>query len=123
MQTKQTKNLIEENLIIAKFMNIKPKLIAPDTYSLSNTPYWNITEDTPEKTLEKASLLLGYHEDWNKLIEVIHKILIISLENDSMELYYNITDSIPFIEPTHQAVIEFINFYNVNDLKNEKYKN
>ena len=59
---------------------------------------------------------LKYHTDWNCLMEVIEKILNISLELDSMETYYNITDSIPNIEQTHEAVVEFIKLYNNQEI-------
>jgi hypothetical protein len=115
METLQKETLIAQNTLIAKFMEVTPYLIAPDKYSLSNMPFWSIDGDTPDKVLKDASLLLGYHENWNELIKVIRKILNISLKNDSMELYYNITDSIPEIEQAHEAVIEFINHYNTNN--------
>ena len=55
---------------------------------------------------------MKFDKDWNWLMEVVDKILNISLELDSMEPYYNITDSVPNIKQTHEAVIEFINYYN-----------
>lgn len=55
-----------------------------------------------------------FHTDWNWLMPVVVKILDISLESDSMEPYYNITDSIPNIKETYKEVIEFINWYNEN---------
>jgi len=59
---------------------------------------------------------LKYHTDWNWLMQVVEKILNISLELDSMETYYNITDSIPNIEQTHEAVVKFVKLYNNQDL-------
>lgn len=55
---------------------------------------------------------LQYHKDWNWLMPVIKKILDISLNLDTMEMYYNITDCIPNITQTHIAVIDFIKWYN-----------
>ena len=55
---------------------------------------------------------LDFHTDWNWLMPVIEKILDISLNLDTMEMYYNITDSIPKIEQTHKEVVEFIKWYN-----------
>ena len=112
MEIKEKENLITQNMLIAQFMGITPELIEPDCYKLSNTPFWSITGDTPDKVLKNASILLDYHNDWNKLMQVIKKILIISLENDNMELYYNITDAMPFIQQVHEEVINFINDYN-----------
>lgn len=54
---------------------------------------------------------LKYDTDWNLLMPVIEKILDISLNLDTMEMYYNITDSIPNIEQTHKEVVEFIKWY------------
>jgi len=61
---------------------------------------------------ENATHPNQYHENWNELMQVIQKILDISLKLDSMEMYYNITDSIPEIKNTYEAVVEFIKWYN-----------
>lgn len=55
---------------------------------------------------------LRFHTSWDELMPVIEKILDISLNLDTMEMYYNITDSIPNIEQTHKEVVEFIKWYN-----------
>lgn len=55
---------------------------------------------------------MKYHSDWNWLMEVIEKILNVSLELDSMEMYYNITDSIPKIDKAYNDCVEFIKWYN-----------
>lgn len=54
----------------------------------------------------------NYHCDWNELMPVIEKILDISLNLDSMEMYYDITDCIPSITQTYIAVKDFIVWYN-----------
>ena len=74
METTQKETLITQNMLIAQFMEIKPRLIAPDCYGLDNMPFWSITGDTPDKVLKDASLLLKYHNDWNQLMEVVDKI-------------------------------------------------
>ena len=53
-----------------------------------------------------------FHEDWNELMQVVEKILNISLDLDSMELYYNITDNIPNIKQAYNSCVEFIKWYN-----------
>ena len=115
MKTTQKETLIAQNLLIAQFMEVEPRLIAPNCYGLNNMPFWSITGDTPDKVLKDASLLLNYHNDWNQLMKVIRKILEYTLEHDISELYYDITGSIPNIEETHKEVVEFINWYNENE--------
>ena len=114
METTQKETLIAQNLLIAQFMEVKPRYIAPNCYVLDNMPFWCITGDTPDKVLRDASLLLNYHNDWNQLMEVIEKILHYTLEHNITHLYCDIADTIPVIEHTHEKVIEFINFYNEN---------
>jgi hypothetical protein len=60
---------------------------------------------------------LKYDTDWNWLMPVIKKILDISLELDSMEMYYEIIDSVPVMEHTYQAVVDFIKWYNESNDK------
>lgn len=50
-------------------------------------------------------------------MEVVEKILNISLELDEMERYYNITDAIPYIQNTYDEVVVFIDWYNENGAK------
>jgi hypothetical protein len=57
---------------------------------------------------------LKFHNDWNWLMEVVEKILNICLELDNMEMYYNITDSIPKIDKAYNDCVEFIKWYNEN---------
>ena len=53
------------------------------------------------------------------MMPVIQKILDISLNLDSMEMYYNITDSIPKIDQAYEEVVKFI--INYNTTENEQY--
>jgi hypothetical protein len=57
---------------------------------------------------------IKFDTDWNWLMEVVEKILNICLELDSMEMYYNITDSIPKIDKAYNDCVEFIKWYNEN---------
>jgi hypothetical protein len=98
------KTLIENNKLIAEFMGVQ--LFFGEPYN-KDIEQWEVFFDTLYETKD-----LAYHTDWNWLIKVVVKILDISLELDTMELYYNITDSIPNIKETHKKVIEFINWYN-----------
>jgi hypothetical protein len=51
-------------------------------------------------------------------MEVVEKILDISLNLDTMEMYYNITDSIPRIDHTYNACVEFVKHYNEKKINN-----
>lgn len=62
---------------------------------------------------------LKFQSDWNWMMPVIQKILDISLNLDSMEMYYNITDSIPKIDQAYEEVVKFI--INYNTTENEQY--
>jgi hypothetical protein len=53
-----------------------------------------------------------YECDWNWLMDVVEKILNICAENDDLEKYAVITDNIPYIQPTYNECVRFINFYN-----------
>jgi hypothetical protein len=111
METTQKETLITQNMLIAQFMGVKPRLIAPDCYGLNNMPFWSITGDTPDKVLKDASLLLNYHNDWNELIAVVKKIAnmkgFYAIENDLKDTIINAK-----IEAVYNACIEFIKWYN-----------
>jgi hypothetical protein len=66
---------------------------------------------------------LKYNSDWNELMEVVKKCLEIGLEGDKMEMYYNITDSIPDIEGVYNAVVHFIEWHNSVKKMNTTEKN
>jgi len=74
-----------------------------------NTSYWY-------KDGQQPLTILLFDTNWDWLMLAIEKILDISIELDSMEMYYNITDSIPNKVQTYEAIIEFIKYY--NNLKN-----
>jgi hypothetical protein len=132
METTQKETLITQNMLIAQFMEVKPRLISPDCYGLNNMPFWSITGDTPDKVLKDASLLLKYHNDWNQLMEVVDKIenyneftsvlfypnsctIIKSREFPADDNYFEISiDSFTKIEAVYNACVEFIKWYNKN---------
>lgn len=88
-------NTTENNKLIAEF--IGATIVESDIY-LNGDEYTKYD--------------LKFHKDWNWLMPVIEKILDISLNLDTMEMYYNITDCIPNITQTHIAVTDFIKWYN-----------
>jgi hypothetical protein len=126
METTQKETIITQNMLIAQFMEIKPQLIAPDCYGLDKMPFWSITGDTPDKVLKDASILLGYHNDWNQLMEVVEKIENLGHDFDINKRenhknvfirgsqYAKITSNKTKIEAVHEAIIEFIKWYNKN---------
>lgn len=92
------------NKMIAEFMGM-------EEHNFTGT----FTKDIDKPLFHRNYLFpseLNYDKDWNWLMEVVKKILTISLKLDSMEMYYNITDSMPNIEQTYEAVVQFIEWYN-----------
>ena len=99
----------ENNKLIAEFMGIK--------YVYDDKYIENIKEMRTNGVMFEQGYMLSelkYNTDWNWLMQVVEKILNISLELDSMEMYYNITDSIPCINLTYNECIEFIKWYDEN---------
>ena len=101
---------IESNKLIAEFMNI-PLITSEEFVNELKEQRKNGIQYSINKSILED---LTYHSDWNSLMEVIEKIVDICLHLDSMEMYYNITDSIPSIDTTYNACIEFIEWYNEN---------
>lgn len=107
------------NKLIAEFMGYKQR---EHPYSFPTAMYWWQSADS--KVFGKGTwtpvFQIGeeqYHLSWDWLIPVIRKILDICSENDDMENYHSIVDTIPDIEKTHEAVVNFIKQY--NDSKRE----
>jgi len=97
---------IQNNKLIAEFMGYELEETLADNIFVYAIPTINNNLDF----FEPNELL--YHTDWNWLMKVIKEILTISLELDTMELYYDITDNIPNIEETYKSILEFINWFN-----------
>jgi hypothetical protein len=97
----------ENNKLLAEFMGVRhtddSKYLETLKEMKSNGLYFEQGYMTSE---------LHYYTDWNWLMEVVEKILDISLNLDTMEMYYNITDSIPRIDHTYNACVEFVQWYN-----------
>jgi len=105
---------MEANRIIAHFMGLRPKMESPDVYTYKDGVFFTVREDNPEKVMEAIVSYAKYHNDWNWLIPVIKKISTI-VDLDSLE-YKGLVDRLnPFIydiDSVHNAVIEFIKWYN-----------
>ena len=107
------KNIVENNKLIAEFMGVFDKILSTgNIHSWSDAPFYYTTEDTREKVIKNISKYSKYSKDWNWLMQVVEKMLNVSLELDSMEMYYNITDAIPDITKTYEKSVEFIKWYN-----------
>ena len=84
-------NTQENNKMIAEFMNHSHPLLP----SKSTINY--LAED------------LEYDNDWNWLMHVVEKIYKIAVDDENVERYYEISDNLPHIHATYNAVVEFIN--------------
>ena len=102
-------NIIENNKIIAEFLGYINTTPSDKVFSI----YENNANPFLGKTLLEP-MSMKFNSDWNWLMKVVEKILNVSLELDSIEMYYNITDSIPHITKTYEKCIEFIKWYNEN---------
>ena len=97
-------NITENNKLIAEFLG---EIKQP--FEFPQFGYINIMGDWKDTFFDNQ---LKFHSNWNWLMQVVEKILNVSLEIDSMEMYYNITDSIPYIAKTYGECVEFIKWYN-----------
>ena len=95
-------NIIENNRLIAEFLG----------FQLTDLGWFDSEEVLSNIERDNTFDNLKFHYDWNWLIKIVEKILNVSLEIDSMEMYYNITDSIPYIAKTYGECVEFIKWYN-----------
>lgn len=104
-------NTIENNKIIAEFMGIRPKSELDGVYSWSDMPFYSIRENDIDKVWLGISEYVKYSSDWNRLMEVVEKI--ISLKNTYAQERQKVFNSIsPNIQTTYNACLEFIKWYN-----------
>ena len=94
------KNIVENNKVFAEFLGYSQP--HPD---YPNTTYWY------KKDCQPLTILL-FHSDWNWLMRVIEKILQVCAEMDEMEMYWRITDAMPYIDNVYNTCVEFVKFYN-----------
>ena len=110
-------NIIENNKLIAEFLNWE----FDDLSETFETPFLKLVDShafgDDQFSCKLQDFELEFHSDWNWLMQVVEKILNVSLEIDSMEMYYNITDSIPYIAKTYGECVEFIKWYNEQNKK------
>lgn len=106
----------ENNKIIAEFMGVKPRLISPDVYGYSDSPFFSCIHDTPEKVIESISKYVKYHSDWNWLMPVITKITTLDEFQNKYEfndLFWDTFTQLD-INDIYQQVVLFIKWHNEN---------
>ena len=84
------------NKLIAEYMGVRPLLIEPDLYVLSDSPWWSVTAHTPEKAWEQAEKSFRYSTSWDALMPVIGKISLSCEEMDELDSlkYYLLCNNI-----------------------------
>jgi len=55
-----------------------------------------------------------FYEEWNWLMPVVEKIYKIAVDDENIEVFYEVSDNLPDRHETYNAVVEFINQYNKN---------
>lgn len=106
--------ILEGNRLIIGFMEIVPRRIGI-SYSWQHSPYYFVTQSTPEEVIEGIVNYVKYHSDWTWLMNVVKKCLSLSEEFDDWEKHYEEIDDSFFqveIEQTWRAVVNFIKWYN-----------
>ncbi len=105
---------MKNNRLIAQFMGIKPNMTGPDSYALSDPPFWYVTGHTPEEVMIKAADLFKYESSWDKLMPVVERIQeICHLELKIPERFKPIGESLwEGIQVTYREVVTFIEVYN-----------
>jgi hypothetical protein len=136
-------NTLENNKIIAQFMGLAPRLVSPDVYEYSDSPFISIRKDNPEKVMDGIVKYAKYNTDWNWLMPVVEKIqLIPSYDRDkfgtivkiegrncsiksgnyglkdrdySKNIYFNANyDGDTKIQAVYNACLAYINWHNQN---------
>ena len=105
------KNIIENNKIIAEFLNLTSQVIFEQVFAVSENGKTNFYKKDE----------LKFHSDWNWLMEVVEKIerLENNLKNETREEFTQFQKvlSLPIytkIEAVYNACVEFIKWYNEN---------
>ena len=53
-----------------------------------------------------------FSNSWDWLMPVVEKIYEIAVDDENVEVYYEVSDNLPHRHATYKAVVEFINQYN-----------
>ena len=97
---------MESNKLIAEFLGLSYDSKTKEYYR----PLYNSGDWISENELE-------YHNDWNWLMDVVHKCFEVALDGDMWDImhFLQVADR----DNTYIAVVEFINEYNRTDGSNE----
>lgn len=105
---------LENNLLIAEFMGVKPTQISSSVWGLSNMPFWSVTGPTPEKVMQDAAKNFGFDTDWNKLILVGQKCMELALNIDAHEWVTGLEEAAVTysLGNVNKEIVEFIKWFN-----------
>lgn len=56
-----------------------------------------------------------FSNSWDWLMPVVEKIYEIAVDDENIEVFYEVSDNLPDRHETYNAVVEFINQYNKNE--------
>jgi hypothetical protein len=109
---KLTDTFDSDDKLVCLFMGIKPKSVTPDLYYWSDSPFFYVSEHTPEQVMDAIIKYVKYRTSWDWLIPVVKKCLIGEGENGYN--YQNLYDAIckVNITDTFNEVINYIKWYN-----------
>jgi hypothetical protein len=107
-------SIIENNKLLAEFLGWHSKKINVTASRPKGDGIEMYLKEVTEYNREFIDNELKFHTDWNWIMPVVEKILDISLNLDTMEMYYEITDSIPRLDHVHEACVMFVKWYNEN---------
>ena len=57
---------------------------------------------------------MKFKKSWDWLMSVVEKIYEIAVDDENIEVFYEVSDNLPDRHETYKAVLEFINRYNKN---------
>jgi len=105
---------IEKNKKILRFMGLKPKMDAPDSYSFSDMPWFSVNNSSCDYVFDVMANNIKYQSDWNRLMSVVDKCFD---TNADYQNHKKIEDALigtskNRIENVYNAVIEFIELHN-----------
>jgi len=115
----KTKEITENNKLIAEFMGMKPSKIF-GKYSISKD-HCTCNEDTPDKAMNGFASIAKYNTSWDWLMPVVKKVREVHNVELSVDQYTDTQSIINRISPydydinqVYKAIVEFITWYNEN---------
>jgi chorismate synthase len=110
MEKALTEDEIKCNYFIVTFMGISPRMEKPDVYSFSESPFFMVRENNPEKVMSAICKYKRYSTSWGTLMPVVHKCLAIchnNMLNEWEESFGNKFMSCS-IDAMYKEVVDFI---------------